>query len=78
MNNKEALRDLYKKKRNLLDSGMLSQISEKYEELITPFDFNGKIVSVFLPIQKFNEIDTSFIIQKIIIYLLVIKKYHDK
>jgi len=66
MNNKEALRDLYKKKRNLLDSGMLSQISEKYEELITPFDFNGKIVSVFLPIQKFNEIDTSFIIQKII------------
>lgn len=66
MNKKADLRHLYKDKRNLLDSDMLAQISEKYEEQINPFDFNGKIVSVFLPIQKFNEIDTSSIIQRII------------
>jgi 5-formyltetrahydrofolate cyclo-ligase len=66
MNNKVYLRDLYKKKRNLLDSDMLAQISNNCVEQINPFDFNNKIVSVFLPIQKFNEIDTSFIIQKII------------
>jgi len=66
MNNKAYLRDLYKKKRNLLNTEMLEQIAKHCAEQISPFDFKGKIVSVFLPIQKFNEIDTSAMIQKII------------
>jgi len=66
MNKKADLRNLYKKKRNLLNSEILDQITKNCVEQLNPFDFKGKIVSVFLHIQKFNEIDTSSIIQRII------------
>ena len=66
MNKKADLRNLYKKKRHLLNSEILNQITKNCVEQINSFDFKGKIVSVFLPIQKFNEIDTSSIIQRII------------
>ena len=66
MNKKADLRDFYIKKRNLINPDLLSDISKKCADQITSFDFKGKFVSVFLPIQKFNEIDTKFIIQIII------------
>jgi len=57
---KAHLRKLVKKQRTLLSPKELQSISEKVTaNLEENFDFGKKITNIFLPIEKFHEIDLS-------------------
>ncbi|MEZ4938457.1 MAG: 5-formyltetrahydrofolate cyclo-ligase [Crocinitomicaceae bacterium] len=49
------------KRREVLNSDALSQ--KIAENLLEKFNFEGQTISVFLPIQKFNEVDTWHLIE---------------
>lgn len=65
--NKESLRKLFKEKRSELSSNEVESISKKIRlKLIRHFDFSKKLVNVFLPIQRFNEIDLTPLLDEVI------------
>ena len=56
---KSELRKKYKALRSQLDENSLEQMSvEIFDRLTESFDFKDKTVSIFLPITRFNEINT--------------------
>ena len=62
---KEAIRLLYKNKRKVLSDKELSDISLNISERIfKEFALTEKTISLFLPIEKLNEIDTYLILEK--------------
>lgn len=65
--NKAFIRKRYKLKRLELTPKKLNDISQKIiVHLINEFDFSEKLVNLFLPIDKFNEIDLSPLIDEIL------------
>lgn len=63
---KSELRDLYKEKRSELSQETRDQISLNIkEQLFNAFDFEGKTVSIFLPINKFKEVNTYPIFERL-------------
>lgn len=59
MEDKAKIRKLYLQKRKQLTDKERSIYSDEiYHQLFNKFDFNNKIVSLFLPINKFKEINT--------------------
>jgi 5-formyltetrahydrofolate cyclo-ligase len=65
--NKALIRKSYKLKRLELSSSDLKEISLKIiVHLTNEFNFSEKLVNLFLPIQKFNEIDLSPLIDKVL------------
>lgn len=62
---KQDLRTEFKKKRAALSPLDLHERSEKIcQRLFSSFQLEGKIVSLFLPIEKFKEINTYIILEK--------------
>lgn len=56
---KSTLREFYKEKRKTLSPGELERLSEVIvEQTLTHFQLDGKIVSLFLPIERQREINT--------------------
>ncbi len=65
MMSKQELRTLYAGKRKELAPGQLQSISEAVcEQLFTKLNLENKYVSLFLPIERKNEINTYLIWQK--------------
>lgn len=63
---KSELRKIYRAKRDLLSDSDKHEMSIKIvQNLINNFEFNGKVVNVFLPIEHLNEIDTFLIIDEL-------------
>ena len=63
--NKSDLRSLYKEKRSQLEVNERNTASKKIaENLYSSFAFENELISIFLPISRLNEIDTSFILEK--------------
>lgn len=63
--NKEALRPLYFQKRRELAPGQLQNISEAVcSQLFTHLNLENKFISLFLPIERKNEINTYLIWEK--------------
>lgn len=63
--NKVQLRAKYKELRSKLAPGQLQQISEEIcQQLFVNFQLEGKFVSLFLPIERQNEINTYLIWEK--------------
>ena len=64
---KEEIRTLYIKKRKAISSEKLISLSLNISERIfNEFDLTEKTISLFLPIEKFNEIDTYLILENAI------------
>ena len=64
--NKKSLRNLFKKKRQQFSKTELESISKQVRlQLTNEFEFKNKLVNVFLPIERFNEIDLSLFIDDI-------------
>jgi 5-formyltetrahydrofolate cyclo-ligase len=62
--NKKDLRKKYKEKRSNLSHSKRDELSSQIRsQLLSNFDFKGKIVSVFLPIDRFSEVVTWPIIE---------------
>jgi 5-formyltetrahydrofolate cyclo-ligase len=56
---KSELRKLYKAKRQALSDDEIGQLSLRiFEQFKSHFDFEGKSISVFLPIERFREVNT--------------------
>src|SRR6218665_1038552 len=56
---KDQLREIYKEKRRTLPPGELERLSETIvEQTLTHFQLSGKIISLFLPIERHREINT--------------------
>jgi len=63
---KKEIREKYKKLRSELSSADVEKISQQIlNNLLTEFDLNKKKLSVFIPIAKFNEVNTWLIIDKV-------------
>jgi len=63
---KKELREKYKNLRAELSNADLEKISEKISSnLLSEFILNEKKISVFIPISKFNEVNTWLIIDKV-------------
>tara|TARA_B100001287_G_scaffold245476_1_gene222781 strand:- start:22190 stop:22756 length:567 start_codon:yes stop_codon:yes gene_type:complete len=63
---KHALRKLIKEKRKVMSKQDIKTFSDSImNHLIEAFEFKNKLVNVFLPIQKFNEIDLTPLKDKI-------------
>jgi 5-formyltetrahydrofolate cyclo-ligase len=63
--NKTELRSFYKEKRSQLDEEQRAAISKSIaQNLENSFSFEGELISIFLPISRLHEIDTSFILEK--------------
>jgi 5-formyltetrahydrofolate cyclo-ligase len=63
---KNQLRKKYKLLRAELSEKDIENLSSKiYHNLISNFDLNGKNISIFLPIKKFNEVNTWHIINHV-------------
>ncbi len=63
---KKELRQKYKTLRKALTKNEISMLSEKiFSKTVSHFELAGKKISVFLPIDKFNEIDTWYFINQI-------------
>lgn len=63
---KKELREKYKNLRSQLSNSDLEKISQNIcKKLLTQFSLKNKKVSVFIPISKFNEINTWLIIDNI-------------
>lgn len=63
--NKSDLRSFYKEKRSQLENQERISASKMIaEKLFSSFGFENELISVFLPISRLNEIDTSFILEK--------------
>lgn len=61
---KKEIRSLYKKKRKELTSEELRNRSINiFERIINEFNLQKKIISLFLPIERFNEINTYLILE---------------
>ena len=66
--NKALARKNFKLKRLDLTPSELNELSQKIIiQLINKFNFNEKLVNIFLPIQKFNEIDLTPLIDEVLI-----------
>ena len=64
---KAMVRKNFKLKRSELTSSQLNEISQKIIfQLMNKFDFSEKLVNIFLPIQKFNEIDLYSLINQVL------------
>ena len=64
--NKKSLRSLFKKKRQEISKTELESISKDVRlQLTSHFEFKNKLVNIFLPIERFNEIDLSVLIDDI-------------
>lgn len=64
--NKASARKNFKLKRLEFTSSELKEISQKIiEHLTNEFNFSEKLVNLFLPIQKFNELDLSPLIDEV-------------
>jgi 5-formyltetrahydrofolate cyclo-ligase len=63
--NKKDLRKLFKLKRNLISKFELKSISEVILDKIITLKISGKKISLFLPIENQNEIDTFPILKKL-------------
>lgn len=64
--NKKSLRNLFKKKRQEISKTELETISKQVRlQLTNHFEFKNKLVNVFLPIERFKEIDLSLLIDDI-------------
>ena len=64
--NKKSLRNLFKKKRQQFSKTELESISKQVRlQLTNQFEFKNKLVNLFLPIQRFNEIDLFLFIDDI-------------
>jgi 5-formyltetrahydrofolate cyclo-ligase len=62
---KEEIRPLYIKKRKEISSEKLISLSLNIsEKIFNEFDLTEKTISLFLPIEKLNEIDTYLILEK--------------
>lgn len=60
---KENIRKIFKEKRKAFTPKDKKDFSKRIAEIVSSnFDLNNKIVSVFLPIERLNEVDTSFVI----------------
>lgn len=61
---KSELRTIYKEKRMALSKDEVNLLSKKiFENFILQFSASeNQLISVFLPIEKFNEVDTSYFI----------------
>ena len=57
---KEELREIYKDKRKMFaTAGELERLSEIIvEQTLTHFQLSGKVISIFLPIERHREINT--------------------
>lgn len=65
--NKALARKNFKLKRLELTSSQLKEISRKIIfQLNNEFDFSEKLVNIFLPIEKFNEIDLTSLIDHVL------------
>ena len=64
--NKKYLRNHFKKKRQEFSAKELESISKQVRlQLTNHFEFKNKLVNLFLPIDRFNEIDLSLLIDDI-------------
>lgn len=64
---KELLRKSYLEKRQEISPGQLSNFSELIaENLFKSFQFEGKMVSLFMPIERKKEINTYIILDKLL------------
>ena len=64
---KSEIRKLYKEKRKFITPFDLNRISDACTKTVLErFNFNGKIVSLFLPIEKQKEINTYRLLEEII------------
>lgn len=62
---KKEIRALYKQKRLTLSPSELATRSEQIGDLIfSNFQLEGKIISLFLPIERHKEINTYYILEK--------------
>lgn len=60
---KEKIRKIFKEKRKAFSLKEKEDYSKMIADLVSSnFDLKSKIVSVFLPIERLNEVDTSFVI----------------
>ncbi len=63
---KSEIRTLFKSERNIISDLELDQKSQLICEIaINNFNFNNKTVSIFLPIKKFKEVNTYFILNQL-------------
>ena len=63
---KSEIRSLYKEKRSRLSPNELERISAQVQKLVRDsFSFKGKYVSLFLPIERQNELQTYGILEDI-------------
>jgi 5-formyltetrahydrofolate cyclo-ligase len=64
---KAEIRKTFKERRKFVAPFELNRISEVCTKIVLErFDFNGKIVSIFLPIEKQKEINTYQLVEEII------------
>lgn len=57
--NKTELRTIYKQKRKALSDDEIENLSvDIYEQFKANFNFKGKSISIFLPIERFKEVNT--------------------
>ncbi|MBI2258564.1 MAG: 5-formyltetrahydrofolate cyclo-ligase [Flavobacteriia bacterium] len=79
--NKKEIKELYQNKRKNLSPKELNSISEKICQLLfQQFNFENKILSVFLPIEKEKEINTYLILNKALSIesLVVVPKMNEE
>jgi 5-formyltetrahydrofolate cyclo-ligase len=64
---KSEIRKAFKQRRKFVTPFELNRISEVCTKIVLErFDFNGKIASVFLPIEKLKEINTYELLEEIL------------
>lgn len=64
---KEEIRLLYKEKRALLDQKELTKRSKQVtERVLSSIVFKGKIISLFLSIQRLSELNTQFLLDALL------------
>jgi 5-formyltetrahydrofolate cyclo-ligase len=64
---KSEIRSFYKQKRSELSPSEIERISSQVQELVgDSFSFNGKYISLFLPIESQHEINTYGLLEEIL------------
>jgi 5-formyltetrahydrofolate cyclo-ligase len=61
---KSDIRKELKKKREILTLNEKNELSKKIAQIVTKnFNLDNKIISIFLPIERLNEVNTAFLIE---------------
>lgn len=64
---KSQIRKIFKNKRSLLSHSQLEEKSRSItEKVLTKFQITAKTVSIFLPIERYKEVNTFFLIDELL------------